>query len=196
MRSAPVRRALLAAVLLVTTAVSACSADDAPADPTGPATDADSAAAAPQEAGWNPCSGLDVETVSTLFAATYSTRLGTPDAPTCTFAPQTDGDPVVDVNYQTYPGSLGELLDTFGAQEVPGRTQVTAPRVPGADDTRLIVDSGTDTLAITGFVRNGLLVQILNLLDPRPYDRDQLLRASRRLMADLAANAETSGLTR
>ncbi|WP_170286136.1 hypothetical protein [Nocardioides rubriscoriae] len=189
------RRNLLVAGLLTSllaTGLSACTRDDPAAAP-APDAGRDVASAPPA---WNPCSGLDVDPVSRLFAATYSVRLGTPDAPTCTFAPLTDGDPLVDVNYQTYPGSLAELLRTFGAQEQPGRTRVIAPRVPGADDARLIVDASADTLAVTGFVRNGLLVQILNLLDPRPYDRAQLLRAAERLMADLAANADSSGLTR
>ncbi len=183
------RRTLVAAVLTASAALSACAGDEAPQ--TAPQATEVSA-----EPAWNPCSGLDVETVTELFGATYTTRLGTVDAPTCTFAPQSDGEPVVDVNYQTFPGSLGELLETFGQTEEPGRTQVTSPDVEGADDARLIIDGNDGTFVATAFVRNGLLVQILNVLDLAPYDRPELLRGVETLMADLAANAGTSGLTR
>lgn len=183
------RRALLAVALAASTALSACSGDE-------PAQIAPPEPQVSAEPAWNPCSGLDIETVTELFGTTYTTRLGTAEAPVCTFAPQTDGEPVVDVNYQTFPGSLGELLKTFGQTEVPGRTQVTTPDVEGADDVRLIIDGNDGTFVATAFVRNGLLVQILNVLDLAPYDRRELLRGVDVLMADLAANAGTSGLTR
>lgn len=189
------RRALAGAALalgMTSALLTGCSGDDEP-PASGPTTPVETSPAAPA---WNPCSGLRAARVSKLFAATYDTRLGTADAPTCTFSPQTDGEPVVDVNYQTFPGSLTELLATFGEVEQQGRTRVTSPRVRGAADARLIIDISDETFVATAFVRNGLLVQILNVLDPAPYDRATLLRGLDVLMTDAAANAESSGLTR
>ena len=185
-------RTVLTAALLTLVPLSACGGGGTAADPAGGPTDSVVTDAPPA---WNPCSGIDMADVAQRFGATYTTRLGTPAAPTCTFAPQTDGAALVDVNYQTYPGSLTELLATFGATEVPGRTRVSTVRVRGADDARLITDVSDDTFVVTGFVRTGLLVQIVNVLDPAPYDRAQLLRGTQAVMADVAANSGTSGLS-
>lgn len=164
------------------------------ADGSGGAETADPEAEAPAPA-WNPCSSLEPAVVSETYATTFATRVGSADAPTCTFAPQSEGEPVLDVNYQLFAGSLGELLETFGETEEEGRTSVLTPTVPGADDARLIVDTGDDTFVLTGFVQSGPLVQIVNVLDPAPYDRDRLLNATETVMADLAAGAGSSGLT-
>lgn len=190
-RAAPVTRAcrpsLVAAVLIVAATLTGCADGPAP-----------TSQAAPPEAApaWNPCTGLDIDTVAAEFGVTYATRLGSPDTPTCTFSPQTEGDPAIDINYQAYVGTLEELLKTFGVQVEKGRTSVASPTIDGADDARLITDVSTDdTLAITGFVQNGRLVQIVNVLDPGPFDRTALTAAARALMADLAANAGSSDLT-
>ncbi|MFB9314253.1 hypothetical protein [Nocardioides plantarum] len=183
MRSAFVGLAVLGLVL------TGCSGDPEPPSP-------DPTSAAPVEPAWNPCSSLDADAVIKRLGAAYSVRRGTPDEPTCIFVPQADGDPAVTVNYQTIASSLTELLKTFGQTEQPGRTSVTTPRVPGASDARLIVDVSNDTLAITGFVRNGLLVQTVDAIDPAPFDRTALTKDVTSLMADLAAGAADSGLTR
>ena len=127
MRS-PVLTVLLTGVLGLTGSLTGCSEEEPAPEP-----------APTEEAGppaWNPCSGIDVETVSTLLETAYVVRTGTAESPTCTFTPDVDGEPVVDVNYQTFPGSLTELLDTFGAEQEPGRTRITSPEVDGADDAR------------------------------------------------------------
>lgn len=184
----PLLSLALTAALALTPTFTGCAGEE-PAPVAPPTDDA-------MPVAWNPCSGLDTPTVASLLEASYVARTGTEDAPTCTFTPDSDGEPVVDVNYQTFPGSLTELLDTFGAEQEPGRTRITTPEVEGADDARLITVVDDQTLIVTAFVRNGLLVQILNVLDPAPYDRPELLAAVEELAADLAANAESSGLTR
>ena len=168
--------------------VTGCSGDPEPPAP-------DPTAVAPVEPAWNPCSSLDADAVIARLGATYSVRRGTADEPTCVFVPQSEGDPAVTINYQTIASSLSELLKTFGQTEQPGRTSVTTPRVRGASDARLIVDVSNDTLAITGFVRNGLLVQTVDAIDPAPFDRAALTKDVTSLMADLAAGAKASGLT-
>lgn len=180
---------VLVAVLAAGT-LTGCSGDPAPED-VAPTTEAEPA--------WNPCSGLDAETVGADFGAVFNTRVGSPDAPECTYTPQADGGPAFEVNYQTYAGSLEDLMETFGLLEEEGRTTVDAPDVAGADDARIIVDlppeQDDDTINITAFVQNGQLVQVVNALQPAPYDRDALVASVKALLADLAANADSSGLT-
>ena len=168
--------------------VTGCSGDPEPPAP-------DPTAVAPVEPAWNPCSSLDADAVIARLGATYSVRRGTAQEPVCTFVPDNDGDPVVDINYNTFTGSLPELLATFGVDGT-GSTKVRIPEIPGAKDARVLATRGDDdTLRITGFVRNGLLVQVVNVLDPAPFDEKDVLRDVTSLMADLAAGAKASGLT-
>ncbi len=187
-----VRRAVVRLVGLVgavVLAVAGCSSDDggdvAPRpDPPSTAPDL-----------WNPCDGLDGDRLSTAFGTTLDTRTGTDEAPVCSFTPQTDGEPAVDVNYQLYPGTLDDLLDSFGRLSPGAATTVGSPRVAGADDARLIVTVDDDgTLAVTAFVKNGGLVQVVNALDPAPFDRARVLRGTRVVMGGVAAHAADSGL--
>ena len=48
---------------------------------------------------------------------------------------------------------------------------------------------------MTGFVRNGRLVQVVNALDPKPYRRDGIRTAVEALLGDLAAHASESGIS-
>lgn len=179
------RTFLLVPVLLATAALAGCSGDDPadPGDPTGTAAPA-----------WNPCSGFDADATAVRLGD-YSVRRGTPDAPTCAFVPQTEGEPTYEVNYQTYPGTLEELFDTFG-DAFDDSTAVTAPRVAGTTDARVVVDTSDDEfLNVSGFVRNGVLVQVVNAIAPVPAEQGDVVRAVRALMADLAQGAASSGLT-
>lgn len=184
----PSPRASLVAGVLVAATLTACGGDPEPT----PEPAAGTTSLAPA---WNPCTGLDTAAVTAAFDTGFTVRRGTPDTPTCTFAPPSDGDPAVDVNYQAYIGSLTELLTTFGVEVEPGRTSVTTPTITGADDARVITVVDDDTLLMTGFVQNGRLVQIVNVLDPTPFDRPALTASLETLMAQVAANAESSGLT-
>ncbi|MDO9456368.1 hypothetical protein [Nocardioides sp.] len=186
------RRAVVYAVLLATIGVTAgCGGGGGDDDAAAPRTEPSSAL----PPAWNPCSGLDAQQVGRIFGGTFATRLGTAEVPTCTFSPQADGDPVVDVNYQAYVGSLTELLATFGVVVGDEDTAVSTPTIPGADEARVIVDVDEGTIAVTGFVQNGRLVQIVNVLDPQPFDRKALRAGIESVMAALAANAGSSGLT-
>ena len=144
---------------------------------------------------WNPCDALDLADVSSLFDTTFAVRTGTPESPTCSFTPEIEGDPVVDVNYQLFPDDLQVLLDTFGELEPGALTRVNGPALDAADDARVIVDVQDGTLAITGLVQNGDLVQIVNALDPAPFDRGLLRRGVRTVLNQLATRAGESGLS-
>jgi hypothetical protein len=144
---------------------------------------------------WNPCDGLAPPDVSRLFATTFTTATGTPEEPRCTFTPEDDGDPALDVNYQQYAGSMDDLFHSFGQVTDGAETQVSDPTVTGADEARVVVDVVDDTLAVTGFVQNGELFQVVNAIDPAPYDRSRMAAGVRALLADLASHAAESGLS-
>ncbi|WP_139980090.1 hypothetical protein [Nocardioides litoris] len=183
--------ATAAAALALAGGLVACGGDDdAPTTGERPSLPAD----APEL--WNPCDGLDPEAVSTSFGVRFTVRTGTDAEPQCSFAPTAEGDPAVDVSYQLYAGTLDDLLRTFGNQEVAGRTQVASPEVPGADDARVISDVADDgTLAVTGFVRNGRLVQVVNALQPPPFQRPRIVTAVTAVLGGLAEHASESGIT-
>ena len=141
---------------------------------------------------WNPCDALEPTRVAELFGTTFDRLTGTPQEPRCAFTPAAEGEPVVEVNYQLYGGTLEDIVTQLG--DPVGTSEILQPTVPGASGARIIVDSDDDALAVTGLVRNGRLVQVVNTLDLTPYDRDTTVDAVRELMADLASRAEESGL--
>lgn len=141
---------------------------------------------------WNPCDALEPTQVAELFGSTFDQQTGTPSEPRCTFTPTDDGGTVIDINYQLYDGTLQDIVDQLGD---PGDTsELLQPEVPGASGARIVVDSADDALAVTGLVRNGRLVQVVNALDLTPYDKDVTVGGVEALLADLAAAAEESGL--
>jgi hypothetical protein len=109
------------------------------------------AAPTPTEALWNPCDALDAKDVNREFGTSATENPGTPTSPSCSFAPQTEGDPVVDANYVLFPEGLDAAWETMGRSET---AQVTSPKVRGADDTRLVVDADAEQLYVSGFVQN------------------------------------------
>ncbi|MEN8673800.1 hypothetical protein [Nocardioides sp.] len=188
--SSGIRPRLLVALALVpvlAATLTGCGGGDDPELP--PRTPIPSELAEPL---WNPCDALDPAEVSTLFTATFDQQTGTSAEPRCTFTPTEEGETVLDINYQLYGGTLQDIVDQLGD---PGDTsELTAPRIPGSSGARLIIDTDEDALAVTGLVRNGRLVQVVNALDLAPYDRDATVAGVRRLLTELASHAEESGL--
>lgn len=181
------RSALIGTVLALGLVATGCSGGD---EPTLPArTPIPTELAEPL---WNPCDALDPAAVADLFAATFDQQTGNAQEPRCTFTPSVDGEVVLDINYQLYGGTLEDIVTQLGD---PGDTsELLSPRVPGASGARIIVDSDAEALAITGLVRNGRLVQVVNALDVAPYDKTATVSGVRELMVELAARAEDSGL--
>ncbi len=172
-----------AAVLACLVALAACSDDGSTAVSPAPT---------PTEALWNPCDGLETSSVSATFDATMAKQEGTPVRPVCTFTPLTEGDPVLDANYMLFPEGLDAAWATLG--DAGEDTTVTEPQVLGADAARLVVDIEAGTLLVSGFVQNGDLIQTVDVVDPRPYDQDGVVRGVRTVMAELSEHAGESGL--
>lgn len=178
----PVRRlgALLGGLTLAVT-LAACG-DEPPAS--------DPAAAVPTTPLWNPCDGLSPEGVGEVLGAQVTMDAGRPAAPRCAFTPAEEGGAAIDANYVLFPAGLDEAWDTMGALD----GTVTNPPIAGADDARMVVNVQEGSLLVTGFVQNADLIQVVNLVDPAPYDRAVGLRAVRQVMTDLSAHAEDSAI--
>ncbi|MET0525323.1 MAG: hypothetical protein ABWZ91_11000 [Nocardioides sp.] len=159
-----------------------CGDDDGPAP----------AAPTPTEALWNPCDALDAKGVNREFGTSATEDAGTPTSPSCSFAPNTDGDPVVDANYVLFPEGLDAAWETMGRSET---AQVTSPKVRGADDTRLVVDFDARQLYVSGFVQNGDLIQTVDAVDPEPFDRRRVVGAVTWALGELSAHAQESGVS-
>ncbi|CAN5417145.1 hypothetical protein BH09ACT12_BH09ACT12_14450 [soil metagenome] len=178
---------MLAAVLGMTLVVAGCSGDDEPTLP--PRTPIPTELAEPL---WNPCDALKPAEVAKLFGATFDLATGTDAEPRCTFTPTVEGETVLDINYQLYGGILEDVVTQLG--DPSDTSELRSPKLPGASGARIIIDADADALAVTGLVRNGRLVQVVNALDVTPYDKESTVAAVRQLMIELASHAKESGL--
>ena len=144
----------------------------------------------PTEPLFNPCGALDVTRVSALLGADLSLDAGTPAAPTCSLTPLEEGGPVLDANYLLFPEGLDAVFETMGDLDPD---DVQSLRIKGADDARLVVDFDDRQLYVTGFVQDGDLIQTVDVVDPLPYDRAQVVAAVREILADFSQAAPGPG---
>jgi hypothetical protein len=172
---------LLAAGLLVSAALTGCSSGDEPSSTPSPSAPVDV---------WNPCDGLTAARIGKALGAEVRMDKGSTDAPRCAFLPTEKGGPVTNVTYGLFAGGIDEIWRTMGVE----KGVASHPRVPGADAARLLVKTRHKAAALTGFVQNGDLVQIINVLDPRPYDRASIVAAGVQVMRDLSAHADEAGV--
>ncbi|HWJ66876.1 MAG TPA: hypothetical protein VNT31_09375 [Nocardioides sp.] len=181
----PVRSRLLAATAVVPlTLLAACGEDEVGAKPDLPSE---------TPALWNPCDALDTAFIKQQFGATTTKHAGSPTSPECRFAPATDsGEPALTANYQLFTGSLDEFFATMGQAD---DADVRQPTVPGADDARIVVAAEKDQLYVTGFVQNGALFEVVNVVDPAPYDEALIVRGVRATLAALSAHADEKDVT-
>ena len=176
------RRAAWVLALALPLVAAGCGGDDGPAP----------AAPTPTEALWNPCDALDAKGVDRAFGVASTEDACTETSPSCSFSPKTGGDPVVDANYVLFPAGLDAAWETMGRSE---SARVSSPRVRGADDTRLVVDSDAEQLYVSGFVQNGDLIQTVDAVDPKPFDRRRVVDAVTWALGELSAHAQESGLS-
>ena len=143
---------------------------------------------------WNPCDALDAAFIKKHFGATATEDDGSATAPDCRFAPEeSSGEPVVQANYQQYGGTLDELWEQMGQ---PAKADVREPRIEGADAARIVVAVEAKQLYITGFVQTGFLYQVVNVVDPAPFDKERDVRGTVATLTALAEHADAKGAGR
>ena len=178
------RRATRAALAVLPVLVLAACGDDPEGEPPD-FTDEEVAL-------WNPCDVLDAKDVERAFASVAEEENGTETAPDCRFAPDEEsGQAVVSVNYQLAPAGLEQLWGTMGQ---PKGADVTDPVIAEADAAKVVVSVVKEQLYVSGFVQNGDLVQLVNVVDPEPYDEARVARGVRQVLTTLSQHAAESGV--
>jgi hypothetical protein len=177
------------AALLVGGLLAGCSSDDSPASdggpratsatasPTGPTT------GSPAEPAFNPCDGVDAAAVSQALGSELTKQTGTAEAPRCALLPEQEGGPTFELSYLWFDQGLEAA---WSSMKVPAG-KVSSPRIPGADDARLVVNESGSAYAVSAFLQNGDLIQTVNAFVLSPYDGSGLLRATNVLLRQLSA---------
>lgn len=172
----------VAAVAVLPLVLAGCGGEDVGAKPDLPTE---------TPALWNPCDALDAAFVLKHFGSTTTEHAGTPTLPECRFAPAKDsGEAALTANYQLFSGSLDDFWAKMG--QTAG-ADVRTPDVPLADAARIVVDAAKDQLYVTGFVQNGTLFEVVNLVDPAPYDEERAVRGVEATLGALSAHADEAG---
>ncbi|MDZ5619208.1 hypothetical protein [Nocardioides bizhenqiangii] len=140
---------------------------------------------------WNPCDVLDARFVEKNFGTVAEESNGEPTQPECRFVPAEDGEPAVTVNYLLFSGTLDEAWETM---DISPDAKSTSPDIEGADEARIVVNAGRKDIGVTGFVANGDLIQSVNVVDPAPYDEQQIIRGVRATLTVLSQHAVESGV--
>jgi hypothetical protein len=125
---------------------------------------------------WNPCDVLDPAFVEQQFGSVATEEHGTETAPECRFKPDEES---------------GEAWETMGQ---PRKAEVTEPEIEGADAARVVVSVVRQQLYVTGFVENGDLIQDVNVVDPAPYDEQQVVAGVQATLTTLSKHAAASGV--
>jgi hypothetical protein len=139
-------------------------------------------------AAWNPCGDLSARRVGAALGARVTVDTGSADQPRCAFLPAATNGPTLNVTYLWFDGRFEQAFTSMGRLE--GR--VTRPAVPGADATRLVVNTNRQATLVTGFVKTGRLVETVNAVQLTPSDPRAVVRATRRVMTTLVAHAPAS----
>ncbi len=177
--------ARIAAALAAALVVSGCAGEPS-AEEGAPPTAASAPSGTPA---WNPCDGLAVGPIEAALGSQVRIDDGQGEVYRCSVLPETDGEATMSLTYQWGAGTLAEIWRTM---DLPPRAKVTAPEVPGADDARLVVNAGSESVAVTGFVQTGDLIQVVNALDLPPYDAAAVAAGTRVVLEQLAAAAPES----
>ena len=150
------------------------------------------AAPSPTEALWNPCDALDAKGVGQAFGASATEHAGTADVAVVLVPAEVRRRPGRGRQLRAVPRGPGRGLGDLGRSET---ATVTTPKVRGADDTRLVVDSDAQQLYVSGFVQNGDLIQTVDAVDPKPFDRRRVVDAVTWALGELSAHAQESGVS-
>lgn len=174
----------LAAVLVL---AAGCSSDDS--STVSPPDQAASSASAADVPTWNPCSDLRTGPVSKALGQPVTIDTGRTTDIRCALLPEVEGGPAINVSYQWFDGGLAAAFDQM---RFSGGT-VTQPKVAGTDATRLVVRENQEKgLGVSGFIQNGDLIQVLNVVALPPYDRAADTAAALEVLTQLSTNAPAS----
>lgn len=140
---------------------------------------------------WNPCDALDAALILRKFGTHSVEKDGTPTEPDCRFVPVDPkaGDPVISANYQLTPGNLDQIWKHMGLT----KADVLKPSIARADGARVVVDSSKGQLILTGFVQNGDLYQVVNLVDPAPFDQQRDISGVKAMLTAMSKHADETG---
>jgi hypothetical protein len=135
--------------------------------------------------GWNPCDDLSAKEVAALSGEPMTEETGTEETPRCSFLPKQEGGPAYDVSYLFFDGGLDTALGAMGTVA----EQLETVDVPGAEAARVAVRERRNGILVTGFVQTDGLVQSVNAVQLRGFDRDRLVTSTTDLLEELARNA-------
>ncbi|HWU21571.1 MAG TPA: hypothetical protein VN088_08600 [Nocardioides sp.] len=179
----PKPAAMYAALLPLALLLTACGGGGSGAKPAFPSD---------TPALWNPCDALDPALVHRSFGVQTKEDDGTPSQPNCSFTPihrKTDKF-AVSANYQLTPFDLQAY---FKAMHLSKKADVRRPTIAQADDARMVVHYTTKLMTITGFVKNGDLFQIVNVVDPAPYTVQRDVAGTEAVLTALSKHADETG---
>jgi hypothetical protein len=136
-----------------------------------------------------PCDAVDIPAVVKVLGTGLVKHTGTSSSPTCVLTSTVLGGANFSLNYQWwFQGGLEKAWRTIKKQ-VSGT--VTRERVAGADDARLVVNTGRKAAYATGFVETGNLIQVVNA-QALPKNAARLRAATLTLMTQIAQGAPAS----
>lgn len=141
---------------------------------------------------WNPCDAIDSALVHRSFGVQTKENDGTPSQPDCRFTPV---DPKADsfALTATYQLTPIDLQTYWKAMHFSKKANVQRPKIALADDARMVVHYTTKLLTITGFVQNGDLFQVVNVVDPAPYDVRRDTTGVEAVLTSLSQHADQTG---
>lgn len=141
---------------------------------------------------WNPCDALDPALIHRSFGVQTQEDDGTSSQPNCAFTPvhrKTDKF-ALNANYQLTPVDLQTL---WNSMHLSKKADVRRPSIAQADDARMVVHYTTKLLTITGFVQNGDLFQVVNVVDPAPYATQRDVAGVETVLTELSKHAAQTG---
>lgn len=180
-------RAVLAAVAALLLFAGCGGEDPEPsATPSLPAGHAGVASPSGTATAFNPCDAVDADAVSAALGSPLRLERGTATNVRCSLLPAEEGKPTFELSYLWFDDGLAAAWETM---EIPAG-QVRTPRIPGADDARIVVNESAEAYAVSAFLQNGTLIQTVNALALAPYDGPRVDRAVETLLTQLSAGRQ------
>lgn len=184
------RSALAAYVVAVVVVLflGGCSKADDPPSTTDQTTDQQSPSQSSQTTqapAFNPCDDLTPDLIGAALGVEVTEETGDVDNPRCAFVPGVEGGPTLNVNYLWFKDSFDEAWASMG--DLPG--DVSRLHINTADNARLVVNQTPEAVVITGFVQTGDLIESVNAIQLKPFDRATMIRAATKVLTKLSARA-------